>query len=80
VADEDTQADLFALGAADILQLPQANLDPERGVAEIKDVGGVRPGLARSFDEGAGARLGLFDVQHEAADLGGVTLRSKPRA
>jgi hypothetical protein len=50
-AHEKAEADLLALGALHVLQLPQAHLHAGRSVAYVKNVGGVGPCFSGGFDK-----------------------------
>ncbi len=64
LADEDTQADFFALRSLHILQRAKAHRDRGRGIAGVDGVGRVSPGPACRRHQILRAGLGFFEAEH----------------
>ena len=63
-AEEQAQADLLALGAADVLERAEAHPDRGRAVADIDRVGGVGAVAAGLVDEGGDLVAGGSGIEH----------------
>ena len=66
LADKQPEADLFAFGAADILELAETHLNARRALVDVERVGRGRSDGNAALDHGFGDSAGVVGGLHRA--------------